>query len=199
MHNLTLRMYVWVMPPEFTNTTAIPPALIDSIQWKFTENDSVMVTNGSSTISHIFSEAKAYDIVLTIYTKLGCNPGDTTGIFILPVVADAEFPYMESFESGNAGWQTEGDVVDSISWELGIPVSSIINVASDGDIAWITNLSGSYKKEERSWINSPCFDFSTLKRPMLSFDLWSHVKQQRSGLIVEYSIDGGAEWDYARR
>ena len=179
---------------EFTNITNITPDMIDSIQWKFTPLDSIMITNGSNTITHIFPDAQEYDVVLTIFTTLGCNPQDTTGIFILPVVASNEFPYTESFESGDAGWKTEEKVKDSVSWALGTPSGAIINTASDGNNAWVTNLSGSYKSEEHSWINSPCFDFSTLEHPMLSFDLWSHVKAQRSGLIVEYSLNRGDTW-----
>ncbi len=179
---------------EFTNITAISPVLIDSIHWDFNDGTSIMITNGNPMISHVFPQAKEYFVKLTVYTKLGCNPEDITSMFILPLVTDMDFPYRESFETDDAGWKTEEEVKDSISWELGIPNGLVIKSASDGDKAWVTNLSGSYISEERSWINSPCFDFSTLMRPMLSFDLWSHVKKQRSGLIVEYSINGGEKW-----
>ena len=192
--NFTVRKICEGNLTELTNTTAIANGLVTSYEWDFGDGNTVVVPNTTAKVTHVFPSADLYDVTLKVNTILGCNPQSTKSVFILPVIASSEFPYMEGFESGDAGWKRESKIKDSVSWEIGVPVGAVINTASEGNNAWVTNLSGSYKKEEHSWINSPCFDFSSLTRPMLSFDLWSHVKQQRSGLIVEYSIDGGDQW-----
>ena len=81
------------------------------------------------------------------------------------------------------------------SWQFGIPSGVVI--ADDGvhNNVWTTNLDGNYiNGEARSWVYSPCFDFSSLQKPMVSFDQTFHFSDQRDGVVLQYSIDGGEEW-----
>ncbi len=81
------------------------------------------------------------------------------------------------------------------SWQFGVPAGVLINTTDPGNKAWATNLDGNYLDgESRSWVYSPCFDFRDLERPMVSFDQIYHFSDQRDGVVLQYSTDGGSEW-----
>lgn len=103
------------------------------------------------------------------------------------------FPYNEDFEAGPAGWTTGGTGND---WALGTPTKATINSAASGNNCWITgNLAGnSYNLGERSFLLSPCFDFSTLQYPYISFFIYWESESQYDGAALQYSTDGGATW-----
>ena len=101
------------------------------------------------------------------------------------------FPYSESFEGGNGGWIAGG--INS-SWALGSPSNTIIDTASDGSQAWVTNLTGDYNDDEVSYVESPCFDFTTLNTPLIEFDIWWNSESSDDGAVLQSSIDGGATW-----
>ena len=99
----------------------------------------------------------------------------------------SSFPYTESFESGAAGWVTDGD---NDSWALGVPSGAIINSASDGSQAWVTNLAGNYPNNQNSAIYSPFFDLSLQPNSVLFLDLWTETESGFDGATVEISSDG---------
>jgi hypothetical protein len=78
------------------------------------------------------------------------------------------FPYLEDFEKGEGNWYRDGA---NPSWEYGNPASVKINSAASGQRAWKTRLSGNHNAVENSSLYSPCFDLSSLQRPVLSFSM----------------------------
>ncbi len=53
-------------------------------------------------------------------------------------------------------------------------------------------LSGAfYNNNERSWLQSPCFDFTSLANPRISFKIFWEVERQYDGMSFQYSTDGG--------
>ncbi|MGK7388697.1 MAG: fibronectin type III domain-containing protein [Candidatus Cyclobacteriaceae bacterium M2_1C_046] len=106
---------------------------------------------------------------------------------LLPVTS---FPYTESFEDGKSSWAVEGDPV----WELGVPSGDILNAASDGDTAWVTNLSGNYPDESTSFLVSPVFDFTNRHDPIIEFDLWYDIEFGWDGLALQASFNNGSTW-----
>src|SRR5579871_1731719 len=99
------------------------------------------------------------------------------------------YPYLEGFESSSGYWYTNG-INDS--WQWGAPTKTIINKAANGKNAWVTNLTGNYADNQISYLYSPCFDLSSLAKPVLSF---SHVFQTEDNCDcdyhwAEYSTDG---------
>ena len=105
----------------------------------------------------------------------------------------SSFPYTEGFESSNGGWTTGGFGND---WQWGSPSKPVINTAGGGSKCWVVGgLTGSsYTNGEASWLQSPCFDFSTLQYPFISFKLNWETEQQFDGGSFQYSIDNGASW-----
>lgn len=107
-----------------------------------------------------------------------------------PVIS--AFPYSEGFESGPA-WTSGGTGND---WAWGTPAHIVINSAGGGTKSWcVGGLVGAfYNNNERSWLESPCFDFSALERPRISFKIFWEVERQYDGMTFQYSTDGGATY-----
>src|SRR5690606_29019740 len=74
----------------------------------------------------------------------------------------SSFPYLQNFESGAGGWTSGGT---SSSWALGAPSGTVINAAASGSNAWVTNLTGTYNNNEDSYVQSPCFNMTSLNLP----------------------------------
>ena len=102
------------------------------------------------------------------------------------------YPYLEDFETAPA-WTTGGANND---WAWGTPTHAIISTAGHGAKCWcVGGLSGSfYNYSELSWIESPCFDFTSLNYPWISFKIFWEDEWIYDGLVLQYSINGGSTW-----
>jgi len=102
------------------------------------------------------------------------------------------FPYTEDFEAAPA-WTTGGANND---WAWGTPANTTINSAGGGTNCWIAGgLTGnSYVNSEQAWIMSPCFDFSSLNYPWISFKIFWECERQWDGMVFQYSLNGGTTW-----
>jgi len=123
------------------------------------------------------------------------NDSLTSVVTNVPVISS--FPYSEDFETPAHGWTTGGT---ASSWELGLPVGPVIVAGTEtGSNSWVTNLDGPYNNNERSFIISPCFDFSSMSNPAVALDIWWEVESgfffgPTDGAIMQYTVDGGASW-----
>jgi hypothetical protein len=133
------------------------------------------------------------DYLIEAYTLLtgdSITSNDTSSATVTSIPTISSFPYAESFESGNGGWIAEG----ATTFQLGAPAATIIDTASDGTQAWVTNLAGIYNSNEAGWVNSPCFDMSTVLKPYIELDVWWNSEFSWDGAVLQSSIDGGATW-----
>ena len=103
------------------------------------------------------------------------------------------FPYNEGFETTNGGWTSGGAGND---WAWGTPAKPVITGAATGTKCWITGgLTGSsYNNGERSWLQSPCFDFTALQHPYISFSVFWETEKSFDGAGFQYSTDLGITW-----
>jgi gliding motility-associated-like protein len=103
------------------------------------------------------------------------------------------FPYAEGFESDPA-W-TSGGIADD--WDRGTPAHPLINSAGEGAKSWcVGGLTGQfYEFDAQSWLMSPCFDFSGLNSPWISFKIFWEVERTYDGMVLQYSLDQGTTWD----
>ncbi len=100
----------------------------------------------------------------------------------------SQYPYLEGFENNNGYWFSGGQ---NSSWQWGKPAKLVIHKAANGSKAWVTSLAGNYNDNEYSFLYSPCFDLTSLAKPVLSF---SHIFQTEDACNcdfhwVEYSLD----------
>ncbi len=103
------------------------------------------------------------------------------------------FPFTEDFEATNGGWIIRGNNSD---WEWGRPEKSIINSAYSGNNAWVVGglTGGSYNGNEASWIQSPCYDLSSLQKPLITFNIIWESESGWDGTGFQYSLDNGSSW-----
>lgn len=103
------------------------------------------------------------------------------------------FPYTEGFEANNGNFTTGGTASD---WAWGTPNKPVITGAATGTKCWITGglSNSSYNNNERSWLQSPCFDFTTLQYPHISFNVFWETEKGFDGGGLQYSTDLGATW-----
>ncbi|MBK9149436.1 MAG: gliding motility-associated C-terminal domain-containing protein [Flavobacteriales bacterium] len=104
----------------------------------------------------------------------------------------SSFPYVEGFESGPS-WVAGGTSSD---WAWGAPTKPVITSAGGGNNAWVVGgLTGSfYNYGEQSWLEGPCFDFSALPFPYVSFRIFWECERTYDGLGFQYSLDQGLTW-----
>lgn len=102
------------------------------------------------------------------------------------------FPYTEDFEAAPA-WTSGGTNSD---WTWGVPAHPTINAAADGVNAWcVGGLNGSfYNDGQQSWLETPCFDLSSLSYPWIRFSIWWETERNYDGVGFQYSPNGGTTW-----
>ncbi|MEO6540706.1 MAG: gliding motility-associated C-terminal domain-containing protein [Ferruginibacter sp.] len=103
------------------------------------------------------------------------------------------FPYNEGFEATNGNWTSGGSLSD---WAWGTPAKPVINSAATGTKCWVVGgLTGSsYNDAEASWLQSPCFDFTSLQYPHISFNVFWETEQRFDGAGFQYSTNNGGTW-----
>jgi gliding motility-associated-like protein len=103
------------------------------------------------------------------------------------------FPYIENFEVSQGNWNSGGIGND---WAWGAPSKPVITAAGSGTKCWIVGgLTASfYNYSERSYIESPCFDFTNIQNPFVSFKIFWELEKTYDGATFQYSTDGGNTW-----
>ena len=111
----------------------------------------------------------------------------------LPAQCISAYPYAEDFENSNGNWTQAGTNSD---WSWGSPVKSQINAAGSGVKCWISGglASSTYTGSQKSYIESPCFDLSTLQKPYLNFLIYWDTERQYDGGNLQYSLNSGITW-----
>lgn len=102
------------------------------------------------------------------------------------------YPYTEDFEAGNGNWVRSS----TDHWEWGQIFSKpVITSAASGSRCWLVGgFSGSSYSSGSSYLQSPCFDISSLADPEISFSIFWETERRFDGLSFQYSLDAGANW-----
>jgi gliding motility-associated-like protein len=103
------------------------------------------------------------------------------------------FPYHEDFETSDGGWISGGTYND---WIWGTPSKPVISNAGSGSKCWITGglVTSFYNYSERSFVQSPCFDFSALTNPHIILKIFWETENTYDGSNLQYSTNGGVSW-----
>lgn len=131
---------------------------------------------------------KQFFILLTVLTTLHFASFSQCGVTI------NSFPYNESFEVNTGNWVSGGVAND---WAWGTPNKAFIQNAGNGVKCWVTGgLNGSvYNINERSYLLSPCFDFTNLQFPHIKFKIYWETENQYDGATLQYTTNNGATWN----
>lgn len=138
------------------------------------------------------------EYLFEIWTDLegdSVRTNDTTRVLIVNIPEVTTYPYYQTFEEWGGGWTVEQDGNGEATWEYGVPAGTLINSAVSGENAWVTNLDGAYNNSERSYLISPCLDFSSLDEdPRIAFFMNFDSESCCDELWLEVSIDDGETW-----
>ncbi|MFY7945097.1 MAG: hypothetical protein ACOVNZ_10965, partial [Crocinitomicaceae bacterium] len=130
---------------------------------------------------------------LVAYTQLSSdrnNTNDSARVFFSRQISISG-ANIQNFDSGPSFWTTGG--INS-TWAEGIPSANFQNSPISPPNVLATNLSGDYLNYEDSWIQTSCYDISTLVKPIVKFDLNYITENNYDGLFLEATTDGGTTW-----
>jgi len=122
------------------------------------------------------------------------HSNDTIINIIESVPFITNYPYKEVFDwySGWVPYALQGQN----QWVQGMPNKSVINSAHSGMNmkCFITKLSSNYDDNVIDYLVSPCFNLSSLVKPI--FSVWLNIKTEpnNDAMILESSTDGGITW-----
>ena len=189
--------------PDPTGLSNSFPAL-DSITmaiWNYGDGQADTITQFANPVvvptqTHIYAGTGVYFPTLTLINRGQCDTSYTRRIVISPKYNVTNWnPYLQDFQLDPGNWfQENGDVSinlpsDSL-WEwseaLGARISPNLTPTGDPNFSWITNPMGAYDQGENAWVYSPCFDISTLNRPMVKLDIWRDTRDGVDGVVMQY-------------
>lgn len=139
----------------------------DTIRDTLSFSESILYT----TTNHFdFSQCSLYNVI--IFSNLSndenrLNDTIKTKVMNYPIINS--FPYIEDFETSNGLWYSSGS---NNSWEWGVPNDTVLTNAASGTHLWATNLSGYHNMAEESYTQSPCFDLTSLQKPLFKSWIW---------------------------
>ena len=163
---------------------------VDSIFiWRITDRNGNVIesTEGfdKQTLDYQFDTRDNYGLEFTSVTTNGCMATARDTLYLRPYIRNItdDVPYVEDFEGNAAGWIAfAGKDSPQDSWKLGNvgPGEFPYDLPGEGSRAWYTDL---VRRDtvEQSWVSSPCFDFSNMRRPMISLDRKVSSDRDRDG------------------
>lgn len=172
---------------QFVNNT---PSIDSVTIWNWSFGDLGNTTSNQFEPLFDYTQNGSYLVTLIGETDYGCIDTAMKAIWIRDYVQS--YPYYADFETGNFGWVPDTLVGVNNSWEWGTPNGTVIDSAFSGSNVLMTSLNDNHNNQEFSFIISPCFDFSQLKRPMIKIKLWGETNQG-DGMKIEYG-DQGADY-----
>ncbi|MFO7669151.1 MAG: T9SS type A sorting domain-containing protein [Bacteroidales bacterium] len=182
---------------RFVNKTSIGSATVDTVIWTFKTGDGTILdeigfTSVTDTVDYRFSSPDNFLVSLYSRNMGGCNSELTREIILRPTIQLESDGYQESFDETEGLWTVRSD--DQLeSWVWGVPDFNGFT-QEPGDKAWFTQPPlGASGYKETSWIQSPCFDFRKIDRPMIRMEIMRSFFPYVDGAVLQYrdAIDQG--------
>ncbi len=85
-------------------------------------------------------------------------------------------------------------IITNNVWQRGVPTGNRLNTIASGTQAYGTNLSGNYPSNADAYLQSHCYDFTTISDPVLKFKMAYDLEQNWDFGTVEYSLNSGDSW-----
>lgn len=136
------------------------------------------------TIAYDFRSLGAYQVQLQIKNEVGCAGEISKSFELLPITNLRYSGYYENFDGEAKGWEALS-VDGMFSWVRDEPDFSGFQ-ASEGNLSWYTDLPEMTGYLEHSWIQSPCFDLSGLRTPLVQMDLMKSFVPGVDGAVLQY-------------
>jgi hypothetical protein len=180
---------------KFKSTTSVFPGTVsDGIakyDWDFGDSNKKTETSKETSDNKYAnpndgrSINRSYTVKLTVTSKLGCVDSKAQDLIVLPYDNLVSGTSTYNFESDQK-WQSL-PITGSL-WQNGTPDVTPISPDDTNNKVWKTGLTGAYSKDNRSFLYSPAFKLSALKKPIVSFNSWFELSGD-DAVVLEYSID----------
>ena len=183
----------------FINTSISEYAPVDTLMWTFTTSGGgVLGVIGSNdpadTVEFQFTVRDQYKVELYVKNSAGCEGSTVREIDLQPTIKLTNSGYEVDFNGGQDAW-FPGSVDSVWSWKREEPDFNGFNQVS-GDLAWFTDLPEEGEEYlEESWVQSPCFDFSDQKNPLIQLDLMKSFTPGYDGAVLQYQERSTEAWE----
>lgn len=196
--------YIKVCEKDFTELSTSSNVPVTELAWNFGDGD-ILSKNAAATAApdggtyenprHQFDNPGTYTVTLTSFTAAGCSNPVSKQISILDtLIRTSSNPYIMTNDDGGQGFWRLEDVNGNSTWAFGIPTAAKSKMSEITTPAWATGLNTKYNPNERSYLNSPCFNISAIERPVILMNFVLDTDLNREGVVLEYSKDGGVTW-----
>ena len=189
--------------PITTKIANIGGATLTNLPVSYSVNGGTSVTeliagpiNPTDTVFYTFTTQlnvatpNTYNVLVTTGAPGdGDTSNDSTYTSVTNAPTISSFPYSENFELGKGGFYVASD---STTFEYGTPASTVINSAASGTKAWTTGLTTQYTNNERGYVQSPCFNLTSVPNPQIKLKVWWDSENNWDNANIKYSTDGGA-------
>jgi PKD repeat protein len=175
---------------QFINRSEMGSATVDTIIWRISTKEGILLDEiGSSTLEdtmiYPFQAADNYQVQLYTASIGGCDDEVTREISLKPAMRLAEGGYLEAFNQSNGDWSIHSEGQQE-SWTWDVPDFEGFIPQMD-DRAWFTQLpETTMGTVEQSWIQSPCFDFSGMERPLIQMKIMRSFIPVQNGAVLQY-------------
>ena len=149
---------------------------------------------------HNYAQAGIYFPTLTIVNRGQCDTSFSRRIVVSPkYIVNDSTPYFQDFEMDAGNWFQENqdstiNLPNDSLWAWGLADGFRITTIQYGNHVWATSPNGAYPAAEAAWVYSPCFDISTLRRPMVKLNIWRDSRQGTDGAVMQYFDDSTQTW-----
>ena len=171
------------------------PDTVSSRMWTIYRGNTEIFSSDTDEPSYLFPSEGSFRINYSIMTSTGCTDTTDKILTMKPTYILSEDPYFEDFEIAQVhGWSSMGSDPLQNSWTYGeVSPEEFPETASSGTRAWYTDLSEP-REIEKSWVQSPCFNFIGFYRPMVSLDIKRSLSRNQDGAALQYTTDNGRTW-----
>jgi PKD repeat protein len=163
---------------------------MESFTWTFRSMDGsildrIQTSSPDDTVGYIFEGVDSYSVGLTTVTNLGCTDSISKEVKLQPTVKLTDEGYREGFNEGDGLWTIHSD--DGVaSWVLNEPNFNGFDTIT-GNKAWYTQFpAGVIGYRENSWMQSPCYDFSDIKKGMIQVNIMRSFVPNLNGAVLQY-------------
>ena len=175
---------------KFINRSTSEFSTLDASTWIFKNSEGTILGEiesdpSTDTVLFTFEDDGVFNVELQIASLLGCADTVIKEISLRPTINPGTTGYDEGFNTSQGLWTVESE--DQVaSWVWDVPdFNGFVQVP--GDKAWFTNLpAGVVDYNENSWMQSPCFDLSGLKRPLIQLDIMRSFVPEMNGAVLQY-------------
>ena len=171
----------------------------DSFKWLFARAGNPVfdstITQDQQDIAYTFPDMANYDISLIAVNDKMCTDTLQSTLVLKPNITLKDTSFLESFDGIDVKWDSRSDTATQNSWVRGEPDFSGF-VPESGDYAFYTDFpeDPDQRGVEQSWVQSPCFDFRGMERPMIRMDIMRSFDFNRDGAVLQYTLNNGLDW-----